>query len=130
MSLTSLHPALLASLLTVTAGCGPLGGAEIDCVTLGGGYEGEDLEAIQAECEADSLGTDCDASAFIESDVAKCLSLAEWSEDVARERTARLGYLSGDRTVVWVIDDPDSHTAAKIHATTGEGLGSIYYQPQ
>ena len=129
MSLTSLHPALLASLLAVTAGCGPLSGAEFDCFTLGGGYEGEDLEAIQAECEADSLGTYCDASAFIESDVAKCLSLAEWSEDVARELTARLFYSTSDRTVVWVVDDPDSHTAAFIHATTGEGLRIIEYQP-
>jgi hypothetical protein len=130
MPLTSIHPVLLTSLLTVTAGCGPLGGAETDCFALGGGYEGEDLEALQAECEADSRGTYCDASAFIESDAAKCLSLGEWHEEVARELTARLFYSTGDRTVVWVVDDPDRHSAAFIHATTGEGLGTLDYQPQ
>ena len=130
MSLNSLHPALLASLLTVTAGCGPLGGAEIDCFALGGGYEGEDLAALQAECEADSRGTYCDASAFIESDAAKCLWFGEWSDEIDRELTAGLFYSTGDRTVVWVVDDPERHTAAFIHATTGEGLGTLSYQPQ
>jgi hypothetical protein len=128
MPVKPIHLGIFASLIAATSACSSSDEEEFDCLGLGGGYEGEDLEALQAECEADSLGTYCDASAFIESDVAKCLSRGEWSERVDRDSSAGLFYSFSDRTVLWSIDYPDEGTARFVHATTGEFMGLIWYQ--
>lgn len=97
----------------------------LDCSALGGGYEGADTVALQAECEADPRGEDCDATAFIESDAAKCIAARDWSDQVDREHEAELGYTLLHRTVVWGVSRPASGWAGYVHATTGEFLGSV-----
>ena len=117
---------MLAALLAAGActATGPAEGKQ-DCFALGGGFEGEDTAAIQAECEADERGEYCDAAAFIESDAAKCIALGEWSDDVDRDHEAGLFYSYGYRTVLWRVQVPGSDSAMYVHATTGERYGLI-----
>jgi hypothetical protein len=69
-----IHPYAGAIALTfmLSAGCGS------ECLKLGGGYGGADLEALQQECEEwSSITTNCDADKFIERDAARCIAYEE-----------------------------------------------------
>lgn len=98
----------------------------VDCLDLGGGYEGADTSAIEAECIADE-GTGCDANEFIESDAAKCFyNHGDWSPEVDTSLDALLTYLPAAQydTVVWGITN-EERCVTSIRAVDGVNLGSV-----
>lgn len=117
-------PAFALALVTFAAGCAApeQPAPELDCFAVGGGFEGEDIEAIEAECRADSRGTDCEADDYIGADTAKCLVNVDWSDE---ERDAAIGYSYGYRTVIWSVSQDDELCNFHVNATTGQSIGSV-----
>ncbi len=121
---------LVSATACVLTGCPaktyPRDSISVDCMGLGGGYEGADTSAVEAACLADG-GTGCDASEFIESDAAKCFyAHGEWSPEVDSSLDALLTYLPAGPydTVVWGITDED-RCVTSIRAVDGVNLGSV-----
>jgi hypothetical protein len=57
MPVKPIHLGIFASLIAATSACSSSDEEEFDCLSLGGGYEGEDLEAPGAEPCAARRGT-------------------------------------------------------------------------
>lgn len=91
------------------------------CLSLGGGFGGEDIEAIEAECRADPEGYDCESDAFLERDEILCLAQQGWSIDEDERLDRVLLYHWRNQTVIWAIQSVDC--GAGYSATTGEQLG-------
>lgn len=105
-------------------GAGKDSGA-FDCLQLGGGYEGEDLDRIEEIC-VEGGGTNCEPEDFIESDAARCVAAGgRWDESMSTSLDASLAFSAYFRLVAWNISDPDgiSGCVSGVNATTGEFLG-------
>ena len=92
----------------------------VDCLTLGGGYGGVDIGAIEAECRADPRGECCEADDYIEIDAATCL-FDQWGAEIDSEPV--LGYTYGWRTVAW-FGSRSNHVFI-VGACDGEFIGEV-----
>ncbi len=122
--------ALLA--LLAVLGCGPAppdtGYHEVDCLTLAGGFEGADLEEVEADCR-ERGDTACSSEAWIQADAARCVAWGGWwSVELREGLSAWLGVrLLGRPHTTWGVreyDDPD-RCASYVAAATGESITII-----
>lgn len=89
-----------------------------DCWSLRGGYEGADLEGVEAICE-NGLGTNCDPAVYMEADAARCFAVyGAWDESFQTTLDASLAYSAYFRRVLWTLTEDSC--AAGVDATTGE----------
>jgi hypothetical protein len=132
MSVSRLARALALPILCALSACYGADPSkdDLDCLALGGGYEGADTAALQAECEADPRGTGCEAADFIQSDAAKCIAVGEWSEAVDEDYVAVLSYSYGYRTVLWGVFIPGDGVMVIVEATSGASHWAVYYAPE
>lgn len=96
----------------------------LDCLSLGGGFEGADPEAIEAECSGDPRGSGCEADDYIESDAGKCVVAGSWSDEVETRFEAVIGYSYGYRTVIWSVGQSEGACSSLVDATSGDFIGS------
>jgi hypothetical protein len=95
-----------------------------NCLSLGGGYEGADLDHLEEVCLSGG-GSDCDPEEFIEADAARCVSVeGRWEEGLSVTLDASLAWVSHSRRVMWAISKADGSSActAEVDAVTGEWL--------
>ncbi len=100
---------------------------ETDCLTLGGGFEGADLDALEAECRA-SGDTACSSEAWIQADAARCAAwMGSWSVELRTIAWAQLAVNLYEPHTQWGVgryDDPDQ-CGSYIAAASGEWINSF-----
>lgn len=115
-------------LALVGLGCGPAppdtGYVETDCLTLGGGFEGADLGALEAECRA-SGDTACTSESWIQADAARCVAHGGWWSVELRTTTwANLGVVYPKPHTQWAVGLHDESCWIAVAAATGEPVDS------
>lgn len=105
----------------VTEDTGPF-----DCFSLGGGYEGADMDRLEEIC-LNGSGTNCDPEGYMEADAARCFAVrGNWDETYQTTLAASLAFSAYFEVVGWGITRPDDPEASScvslVHATTGERL--------
>jgi hypothetical protein len=111
------------TLATAALGSGCLSPEE-QCMKLGGGYNGADIAAIEAECLAEG-GTNCDSAEYLEVEAAECLAREADLREGERGFEFRIYFYFHKKLVSWNVTtiDTDSpgHTII-LDAVSGETI--------
>jgi hypothetical protein len=93
---------------------------EEQCMKLGGGYNGADIAAIEAECLAEG-GTNCDSEEYLEVEAAECLAREADLREGEHGYQTEIFFYRRYMLVLWNITETETtnHTLT-INATTGE----------